>query len=70
MKDILSNFHCRQTNETVENNESKLNFWNFTQRNQKLNWQLMSTSLTLKMWYVGIIGSHIPIKKEKVNILT
>ncbi len=70
MKESWPNFHCNQTNGTLENSEPKLKNFNFSQKAQKLKWQPMPTNQTLKMWYVDVIGIYIPIKHEKVNILT
>ncbi len=61
MKESWPNSHCRQTNGTVQISDPKLNFWDFTYVVWKVNWQLMPTKLTPKMWYVSAIRINKPI---------
>ncbi len=68
MKNTQPNFQNNQTNGTVQYRGPKLKNGNFSQETQKLKWQLRPINQALKIWYVSVIGIHIPIKHEKVNI--
>ncbi len=70
MKDIQPNSHCKKSNRIVEMSDPKLKIYKLSQETLKFEWQSMSTNLTLKMWYVSAFRTNIPIKNEKVNILT
>ncbi len=70
MKDIYPNSHCKKCNGTVEMSDLKLKIYKFSQETLNFEWQSRSINLTLKMWYISAFKTNIPIKNEKVNILT